>query len=72
MTCNRLILLCQIYRGSLDDEMKIGTRKRDIQYLIKRKLIAYSFDNESGIEYLNVTNMGYKFVQALLVIGSFV
>ena len=35
MTANRLILLLAAYRGTLDDELRTGTRQGDLAHLIK-------------------------------------
>ena len=39
MTCNQLILLCQIYRGTEAREFKIGTWEDDLKILKRMKLI---------------------------------
>ncbi len=39
MTCNQFILLCQIYRGTDDQELKIGTYEEDVIYLKEKGLI---------------------------------
>lgn len=39
MTCNQMILLLQIYRGTLGGEMLMGTYEKDALYLTDRGLI---------------------------------
>lgn len=42
MTCNQLILLLQIYRGTLKNELKIGTFKDDVLFLEREGYIKTS------------------------------
>jgi nucleoside-triphosphatase THEP1 len=72
MTCNQLILLCQIYNGTLDREVKIGTYGKDIIYLERIELIERAFvvkklivPDSLGDRWIT-TNKGKEFIERIL------
>lgn len=45
MTCNQLMTLLAIYRGTLADEYKIGTRESDLAFLQREGFIKPAHNN---------------------------
>lgn len=73
MTCNQMITLLQIYRGTIEDEMPIGTLKNDLYFLNERKLIVKAFVEHEvkGTRFRNwmswrCTTEGREFVEEIL------
>lgn len=74
MSCNRLMVLLAIYRGTLHVEAPMGTRDEDLEILTKRGLIETdpnpqrSSDRKPLMINLgyNTTDRGDKLVRAVL------
>lgn len=68
-TSNQLILLLQIYRGTLADEYKIGTYSIDLKHLAAKKMIVHD-GSDFNAERLNLgwltTDAGHARVKEAL------
>lgn len=64
MTCNQLILLLHIKRGSIEDNENMGTHLSDLTKLTMKNLI------DKPSKQIILTARGERFVRALEELGS--
>lgn len=73
MTCNQLMLLLAIYRGTLELQPRLGTHHDDLVYLRVRKLIApstYLFVGSGKATPWQVTERGSELVGRCLTMRA--
>lgn len=68
MTCNQLMALLAIYRGTLADELKIGTQQNDLAWLKRQGYIMEAHNNGRNLDY-DTTALAYRWIRDELLKG---